>query len=187
MTYLLTELTFRLIIQNFFFDLLLPKTKPIVIGILYRPPKQTGFLNNISETLTNIPQFNERETYILGDININLLCEEQKIPMGIRRYREFCALQGLTQIIKNATRITEKSSSLLDHILTTSKEKISQSGILDIGISDHQLIYFTRKTLRPKTGEQTFIKIRHLKNYSKDKLLKIYQRVTCPTTPPLLM
>ena len=60
----------------------------------------------------------------------------------------------------------------MDHILTNSKEKISQSGILDIGISDHQLIICTRKTLRPKTGEQTFIKIRHLKNYSKDKLLE---------------
>ena len=173
--------------ENIFFDLLLPKTKPIGIGILYRPPKQTGFLNNISATLTNIPKFNERETYILGDININLLCDEQKIPMGIKKYREFCALQGLTQIIKNTTRITEKSSSLLDHILTNSKEKISQSGILDIGISDHQLIFCTRKTLRPKTGEQTFIKIRHLKNYSKINYSKIYQRVTYPTTPSLLM
>ena len=159
--------------EHIFLDLLLPKTKPILIGILYRPPKQAGFLNNISETLTYIPKFNDRETYILGDININLLCDKQKIPMGIKKYREFCALQGLTQIIENATRVTETSSSLLDHILTNSKEeKISQSGILDIGISDHQLIFCTRKTLRPKTGEKTFIKIRYLKNYSKDKLLE---------------
>jgi len=101
-------------IEHIFLDLLLPKTKPILIGILYRPPKQSRFLNNVSLALTNIPNFDGRETYILGDININLLCHGQKIPMGIKRYREFCALQGLTQIIKNATRITETSSSLLD-------------------------------------------------------------------------
>ena len=67
-------------IENIFFDLLLPKTKPILIGILYRPPKQAGFLNNVSVALTNIPDFDSRETYILGDININLLCHAQKSP-----------------------------------------------------------------------------------------------------------
>ena len=129
-----------------------------------------SYIDRLNKLALN--DLNDRETYILGDININLLCDKQKIPMGIKRYREFCALQGLTQIIENATRVTEKSSSLLGHILTNSKEKISQSGILDIGISDHQLIFCTRKTLRPKTDEKTFIKIRYLKNYSKDKLLE---------------
>ena len=127
-----------------------------------------GFLNNVSAALTNIPNFDSREIYILGDININLLCHGQKIPMGIMKYREFYALQGLTQIIENATRVTETSSSLLDHILTNSKEeKISQSGIIDIRVSDHQLIFCTRKTLKPKTGEKTFIKIRYLKRSIK--------------------
>ena len=58
--------------------------------------------------------------------------------MGIKRYKEFCALLGLTQIINDATRITKTTSSLLDHILTNSKDKICQSGVIDIGISDHQ-------------------------------------------------
>ena len=60
--------------------------------------------------------------------------------MGIRKYTEFCALQGLTQIIKKPTRVTEKTSSLLDHILVNSKDKISQSGVIDLGLSHHQLI-----------------------------------------------
>ena len=42
----------------------LPKTKPILIGILYRPPKQRRFLNNLSEALGNIPNLNSREIYI---------------------------------------------------------------------------------------------------------------------------
>ena len=92
--------------------------------------------------------------------------------MGIKKYNEFCALLGLTQIINNATRITETTSSLLDHILTNSKDKISQSGVIDIGISDHQMIFCTRKKFRPKTGENTTIKIRYLKNYSGEKLIQ---------------
>ena len=107
---------------------------------------------------------NNHETYILGDININLLHSGLTVPMGIKKYRDFCAIQGLTQIIKNATRITETTSNLLDHILTNSIDKISQSGIIDVGISDHQLIFCTRKITKAKTGEKKFIKIRSIKN-----------------------
>ena len=52
------------------------------------------------------------------------------------------------------------SSRLIDHILTNSREKISQSGTMDIGISDHQfiihyhliMIYLTRKLNRMKSN-----------------------------------
>ena len=60
----------------------------------------------------------------------------------------------------------------LDHILTNSKDKISQSGGIDIGISDHQMIFCTRKKIRLKTGENKTIKIRYLKNYSGEKLIQ---------------
>ena len=139
---------------------------------MYRPHKQAGFLYKISIALESIPNFNKHETYILGDININLLHNGQTVPMGIKKYRDFCSIQSLTQIIKNATRITETSSSLLDHILTNSTDKIAQSGIINVGLSDHQMIFCTRKTIKIKTGEKTRIKIRSLKNYSQEKLLE---------------
>ena len=100
-------------IEHIFLDILLPNTKPILIGIIYRPPKQTSFLNNMSIALENIPNFNNRETYILGDININLLHSGLTVPMGIKKYRDFCSIQGLTQIINNATRITETTLTYL--------------------------------------------------------------------------
>ena len=159
-------------IEHIFLDLLLPNTKPILIGVVYRPPKQAGFLYKISIALESFPNFNIHETYILGDLNINLLHNGQTVPMGIKKYRDFCSIQSLTQIIKNATRITETSSSLLDHILTNSTDKIAQSGIINVGLSDHQMIFCTRKTIKIKTGEKTRIKIRSLKNYSQEKLLQ---------------
>ena len=33
-------------------------------------------------------------------------------------------------------RVTDNSSSLLDHVLTNSTDRISQSGVVDTGISD---------------------------------------------------
>ena len=78
--------------------------------------------------------------------------------MAIRKYRDFCAIQGLNQIIKNANRITETTSSLLDHILTNATDKIAQSGIINVGLSDHQLIFCTRKTMKIKTGKKIVLK-----------------------------
>ena len=167
-------------IEHIFIDIFLPKTKPITIGILYRPTKQTGFLKEVSTALQNITDFHNKEVYILGDINIYLIHFSEKTPMGIRKYTEFCALQGLTQIIKKPTRITEKTSTLLDHILVNSKDKISQTAVIDLGLSDHQMIYCTMKILRPKTGEKTFIKIRSLKHYSKENLNEKLTNVVFP-------
>ena len=53
---------------------------------------------------------------------------------------------------------------------TNSTDKIAQSGIINVGLSDHQMIFCTRKTIKIKTGKNTRIKIRSLKNYSQEKL-----------------
>ena len=46
-----------------------------------------------------------------------------------------------------------------------------QSGVIDVGLSDHQLIFCTRKIVRPKVHEHNYISIRSLKNYSQDVFL----------------
>ena len=118
--------------------------------------------------------------YILGDLNINLINNIKHVPNGIKHYREFCSLHGLRQLIKSPTRVTVNSSSLLDHILTNSTEKVSQSGILDLGLSDHQLIYCTRKTTRAKYNKHKYIKVRSLKNYTKDLYLEALKKIEFP-------
>ena len=54
----------------------------------------------------------------------------------------FCQTFSLEQMIKLVTRIQVFHTN---HILRNSRENISQSGDIDIGISDYQLIYLTRK------------------------------------------
>ena len=58
-------------IENIFFELLLPHTKPIVVGTIYRPPNQTNFMEIFNENFSKVDA-NNVETYILGDFNINL-------------------------------------------------------------------------------------------------------------------
>ena len=163
-------------IENIFFDILLPNTKPILIGIVYRPPNQSGFLENFSEAISNTHSFDNQEVYILGDLNIDMI---RKPPLA-KLHKEICSLHGLTQIIDSPTRVTAETSTLIDHILTNSVEKISQSGILDVSLSDHQAIYCTRKFIKQKFNAHKYIKIRSLKNYSKNIWLENLRSVKYP-------
>ena len=58
-------------IENIFFELLLPNIKPIVAGIIYRPPSLSGSLEIINTHFSKL-YTNNNEIYILGDFNINL-------------------------------------------------------------------------------------------------------------------
>ena len=48
-------------IENIFLDIFLPKTKPVLIGILYRPPDQSGFLDKLSTAIFKTSCFDNHE------------------------------------------------------------------------------------------------------------------------------
>ena len=50
--------------------------------------------------------------------------------------------------MKVPTRITSGSSATIDHILASYSERVTRHGVVDIGFSDHQLIYCTKKISR---------------------------------------
>ena len=58
------------------------------------------------------------------------------------------------------------SSTILDHVLASFPDRISQSCVIDVGISDHQLIYCIRKTAKIKSYLHKQITFHSLKNYS---------------------
>ena len=58
--------------ENVFFEIHLPKTKLITVGIVYyRPPNQTNFIKTLNQNFAKLDT-TDKETYILGDFNINL-------------------------------------------------------------------------------------------------------------------
>ncbi|CAB4020826.1 Hypothetical predicted protein [Paramuricea clavata] len=115
------------------------KNKSMIVCVTYRPPDCP--VTCIRDELK--PKFIEalllgKEIIILGDMNCNLLktsCYESKILL------DTCSELHLTQLIKDSTRITSQTSSLLDVIMISSSSKVKSSGVVDIGISDHSMIY----------------------------------------------
>ena len=153
-------------IEHAFFEILMPKVKLIAIGIFYRPPNKNDIFWNEFQQIDR----KTNEIYLLGDFNINLLQNgkfilkenrsyklKRSISALVNKYKEFCQTFSLTEIIKEPTRITCSTSTLLDHILTNSSEKVSQKWVIDVWMSDHQLIYCIRKIKRIKHNMQNQI------------------------------
>ena len=58
-------------LEHLVFDTLLPKSKPIFIGVFCRPPNQAEFDDWMVEKVSNL-NLKYNEIYLLGDFNINL-------------------------------------------------------------------------------------------------------------------
>ena len=69
-----------------------------------------------------------------------------------KNYHQFCTMHGLKQLIQSPTRVTCSTSTLIDHILASAPSRVSQKVVINVGVSDHQLIFCTRKISRIKTG-----------------------------------
>ena len=78
--------------------------------------------------------------------------DTQSLSHEVKNYFQFCSLYSLEKLIKFPIRVACSTSSLIDHILTTFPERVSQQGIIDVGLSDHQLIYCITKFPHTKVG-----------------------------------
>ena len=74
---------------------------------------------------------------------------------------------GLKQLIENPTQITCSSSSIIDHILASFHDRVTQQEILNVRLSDHQLIYSTRKVTRIKIISKVSARLRSLLRKNK--------------------
>ena len=83
------------------------------------------------------------EYYLLGDLNCDLSVTD--LDHSSRVLMDITGLYNLSQLINEPTRVTDFSSTLIDHIFTNTPDKVVCSGVSHISISDHSLIYAYRK------------------------------------------
>ena len=88
------------------------------------------------------------------------------ISSDVKNYIKFCSTLGLKQLIKVPTKITFNSFPLANHTLTSSNEKVVQASIIETSLSDHHLIFCTRKTKRAKRNKHNYLTFRSMKNFS---------------------
>jgi hypothetical protein len=113
--------------------------KAFYVSSVYRPPDSSISANNWNELLDLLSCPAGSEHIILGDINVDLLKSDSK------EWINSAKISGYNQLIDSPTRVTDSTTSLIDHIYVSSMDNISSFGNLDIPLSDHQLIFVLRK------------------------------------------
>ena len=135
----------------------------------------------------------KKEIYILGDFNINMYHNNRYIVRDdntisskflshdIKKYPQFCLMHGLKQIIQSPTRVTCSTSTLIDLILTSAPSRVSQKGVISVGVSDNQLIFCIRNISKIKAdGDHKYLNFCSLKNYTDDYYKETLKQVDFP-------
>ena len=109
--------------------------------------------------------------HIVGDLICDMLKTDSDSNIPTKKLKSY-ELHQLTQLIDEATRVTMTTTSLIDHIVTNTPEKISDSGVIHTGISDHSLVFEIRKMFVIIKKQENTLEIRNLKNFDEKKFTK---------------
>ena len=146
---------------------------PFIILGWYRPPNSpVSCFECLEENLRYFDGEN-KEMILLGDTNCDFsdFSTTDANLSYISHLRELYDLFGMSQVIKEHTRVTVETSTLIDHIATTNQSNIADSGVFKTCLSDHYLIYCVRKLHGGVKREHKYITSRQLKNFDKTAFL----------------
>ena len=122
------------------------------------------------ENLIKAVDDENKDLHILGDLNGDLL---KVIPdQPTKKLKLLYELYQLSQLINEPTRITATSATLLDHFITSNPEKITNSGVIHTGISDHSLIFGIRKINFSEKKKNNIIEVRNMKRFNEQRFLQ---------------
>ena len=124
---------------------------------IYRPPSTSinDFTAAFDLFLKNIPK--DELTFIGGDFNINLL--DPTPSNAIIAFKELMQSEFYFPLIDVPTRVSDSSSTCIDHIFTNSLQPII-SGTINCNISDHRAIFASIPLEIPTIREKIKIQFR---------------------------
>ena len=127
-------------IETIWLELLIPNSKSLLYCSGYRPPSaKTSWVENLAGEIDKA-SYGDNEIIISGDFNTDLM----KIPPQFwsNALQEF----NLTQVISSPTRVTDNSTTMIDHIYTNRPNNITEVNVPNISMSDHYPVCITRST-----------------------------------------
>ena len=152
----------------------LQQAKSFYLLSWYHPPTTIidgSSFQSLNEVLHDLDS-KDKEIILVEDTNCDF--KSDKKTKVKRLYSEYHLEQVITDCTRIAITSTENqrkivSKSLLDHFSTNRVKYIKISGILELGIIGHFLIFAVRKVYgwRQKTGHRNVIETRNYRKYNK--------------------
>lgn len=112
--------------------------------------------------------FDNKELILVEDLNSDV---NKSPPDAHTRTLQFLlSLYQFDQIINDPTRVTRTPATLIDLAITNKKQNIVKSGVLHLGLFDHNLIFVVRKHV-VITSRQNVMYARNFKKFSETDFL----------------
>ena len=154
-------------VENLWVEVKLSPTLPCLISCMYIPPSsRIEYLNGMLDILDKATA-EDKNIIIPADLNFDYKFDETLCSNPVHQMEN---LYGMTQIISKPTRVTDKSSTLSDVILTTMPELHTNTEVFEITLRDHFLIY-TCINMPCKANHHKTVKYRCYKNFNNDAFL----------------
>ena len=121
-------------------EIIMEHTKNILVTIVYRPPSAPVIWYDAFEALVSKFYDEQKIHIVVGDFNVNL--------NEVNKNRSLCEIMkcgDFIQVIKEPTRITTLTATLIDHIyvLNTYSSMVQEAVVSDLALSDHQPVGIT--------------------------------------------
>ena len=166
-------------VESLWVKISLPKTRPILLGVIYAADICNKFFEDLQSELDEINNISVSsrtpgEITCLGHFNCDGL---HQTSWEWRKLSSVMSIFHMSQMITKPTRITQTTKTLIDHVWTTSPEHYSNNGVLTVPISDHSLTYAIRKAAKKLRGKPRIINARSYKRFVKDNFLNDLEQV----------
>ena len=143
-------------------EIFVQKSKSILVCFVYKPPDMSKYLDPDFlakfDDMLSMGSCKSKETILLGDLNADYL-RKSKYKEVKRIIRE----NGLEQIIKEPTRVTKDTKTLMDVMATSHEQNMLKSIVYGNSVSDHDLAGVITK----KNNRKFIPRVIYKRNYTK--------------------
>ena len=130
-------------LESLWLEMTLPNSKPTRICSVYGPPdsKLENSLHELQSQYETLEVSRRQDVIIIGDINV----DHEKASSNKTNLCSFMKVLKIEQLMITPTRVTETTSTLIDHIWCNNPTLYVHRGVGETGLSDHSLIFCCRK------------------------------------------
>ena len=151
-----------------------PKSKPFLVLAWYKSLSAPVDVFLMLEKVISYFDKEGKEIIFLGNTICDLMTVKQNVPPMEGNSKHICCiyeLLNLQQLIEEPTRVNLNTATIIDHIATTCRRNIVNSGVYQMALSDDYLVYCIRKFNGEVTKDKKVIKTRKMNKFEEGQFL----------------
>jgi len=142
-------------------------TFDFAVGVMYRPPSaNSSYLSDMLDQLDFIHAHYDK-VILMGDLNFDYKPEVSVSQCPIHNIETFYSMK---QLITDPTRVTVTTSTLLDVIISNVPQLHVTSGVYEISVSDHYLVFTVLQLEKTESNHKT-VTFRNYRNFKSSDFI----------------